>query len=279
MNYKDYYPPAKLRTLCSLLEVYKNNSDIEDEARDKLFGSRAALAKELGALFFDSQNDQTFANKIDALAIDVPNKSDERLEELWFTEEDYPKLWWSLVYFVNMFPLRPIENEATALDDITPEGLVIAINKRVVPAVRIMLRIADGLGEKRFGRFCENAVKNADTSLKQYERLIASNELNELLDLWKESHPLYYLALAICIVKELKLVKKNGIDIDNVIARMEQADLLSIIFADKVQEETILDGLKEYFPEIKTTWHACAMLAYIIYSQQLIKEKYGKETR
>ena len=34
MYYKDYYPPAKLRTLCSLLEVYKNNSDIDDKTRE-----------------------------------------------------------------------------------------------------------------------------------------------------------------------------------------------------------------------------------------------------
>ncbi len=39
MKYNDYYPSVKLRTLCSLLEVHKNNSNIEDEARDKLFGS------------------------------------------------------------------------------------------------------------------------------------------------------------------------------------------------------------------------------------------------
>ena len=275
MNYKDYYPPAKLRTLCSLLEVYKNNSDIEDEARDKLFGSRAALAKELGAIFFDSQNDQTFANKIDALAIDVPNKSDKHLEELWFTEEDYPKLWWSLVYFVNQFPLRPMEEEETPLDDINPEELLIAIDKQVVPAVRIMLRIANNIRENRFGRFCEKAIEVADTSLEQYKQHVDQEELNGLLALWEKSRPLYYLALAICIVKELKLVRRNGIDIDDVIARMEEEDLLSIIFDNKEQEKTILDGLKEYFPEIKTTWHACAMLAYIIYSQQLIKENYG----
>lgn len=269
MNYKDYYPPAKLRTLCSLLEVYKKNSDIEDEARDKLFGSRAALAKELGGLFFDSQNDQTFANKIDALVFNVANKSDELLEKLWFAEKDYPKLWWSLVYFVNSFPLRPLESESTPLDDINPEELLIAIEKQVVPAVRIMLRIADVIGENRFGRFCENAIKIADTSLKEYESHIAQDELNELIDLWKESHPLYYLALAICIVKELKLVRKNGIDIDDVIARMEQADLLSIIFANKAQADLVFESIKEELHEIKTTWHACAMLTFIIYSQQL----------
>lgn len=280
MNYKDYYPPAKLRTLCSLLEVYKNNSDIEDEARDKLFGSRAALAKELGALFFDSQNDQTFANKIDALVFEVSDKNNECLKNLWFAEYDYPKLWWSLVYFVNTFPLRPLQEEPTPLDDINPEGLVIAIDKLVVPAVRIMLRIADAIGENRFGRFCENAIEIDNTSLKQYERYVAPEELNDILELWKKNHLLYYLALAICMVKELRIVKKNGININNVIERMEQTNLLSVIFDDnKEQETTILNGIKDYLPEIKTTWHACTMLAYIIHTQQLIKESYGKETR
>ena len=275
MYYKDYYPPAKLRTLCSLLEVYKNNSDIDDKTKDKLFGSRVALTEELAKYNLVSKNDQTFANKIDTLVSEVSNKSDARLEELWFTEEDYPRLWWSLVYFVNSFPLRPLEGESTPLDDINPEELLISIEKQVVPAARIMLRIADEIRENRFGRFCENAIKIADTSLKEYERHIAQDELNGLLALWEKSRPLYYLALAICIVKELKLVRRNGIDIDDVIARMEEEDLLSIIFDNKEQEKTILDGLKEYFPEIKTTWHACAMLAYIIYSQQLIKENYG----
>ena len=275
MYYKDYYPPAKLRTLCSLLEVYKNNSDIDDKTRDILFGSRVALTEELAKYNLVSKNDQTFANKIDTLVSEVSNKSDARLEELWFTEEDYPRLWWSLVYFVNSFPLRPLEGESTPLDDINPEELLISIEKQVVPAARIMLRIADEIRENRFGRFCENAIKIADTSLKEYERHIAQDELNGLLALCEKSRPLYYLALAICIVKELKLVRRNGIDIDDVIARMEEEDLLSIIFDNKEQEKTILDGLKEYFPEIKTTWHACAMLAYIIYSQQLIKENYG----
>ena len=191
------------------------------------------------------------------------------MEELWFTEEDYPRLWWSLVYFVNSFPLRPLEGESTPLDDINPEELLISIEKQVVPAARIMLRIADEIRENRFGRFCENAIKIADTSLKEYESHIAQDELNELIDLWKESHPLYYLALAICIVKELKLVRKNGIDIDDVIARMEQADLLSIIFANKAQADLVFESIKEELHEIKTTWHACAMLTFIIYSQQL----------
>ena len=275
MNYKEYYPPAKLRTLRSLLEVYKNNNDIEDEARDKLFGSRAALAKELAAYNLVSKNDQTLANKIDALVADVSNKSDERLKELWFSQRDYPKLWWSLVYFVNNFPLRPLQDEETPLDDINPEELVIAIEKQVVPAVRIMLTIADGIGENRFGRFCENAIQIEATSLKQYERHVDPAEMEELHALWKGKRPLYYLALAICIVKKLKLVRKNGIDIKDVIDRMEQADVLSIIFDNKEQESTILDGVKAYFPKIKTTWHACAMLAYIIYTQQLIKENYG----
>lgn len=272
MNYNDYYPPAKLRTLCSLLEVYKNNSDIEDKARNKLFGSRVALAQELAVHKLVSKNDQTLANKIDTLVINVSNKDDDYLRKLWFSKGAYSKLWWSLVYFVNQFPLRPKENEQTLFDDINPEELLIAIDRHVVPVVRIMLRIADEIGENRFGRFCENALEIADTSLEQYKRHIEPKELKELKNLWKKSRPLYYLALAICIVKELKL--KNGINVDDVINRMEEMDLL-FIFNNNIQgqKETIQNGLKAYFPEIKTTWHACAMLAYSIYSQKQIIEK------
>ena len=176
MYYKDYYPPAKLRTLCSLLEVYKNNSDIDDKTKDKLFGSRVALTEELAKYNLVSKNDQTFANKIDTLVSEVSNKSDARLEELWFTEEDYPRLWWSLVYFVNSFPLRPLEGESTPLDDINPEELLISIEKQVVPAARIMLRIADEIRENRFGRFCENAEAFFQKTRKIFIKPTAKNQ-------------------------------------------------------------------------------------------------------
>ena len=288
MNYKDYYPPAKLRTLLSLLEVYKNNNNNSiDEAKRKLFGSRSALAEELGEYHFDSKNDQTLANKIDDLVIDVSNKSDEYLEKLWFEQKEYAQLWWSLVYFVNTFPLRPPKegDEDIMLKEVNPEELLVRIDKQVIPAVKIMLVIVKDMNELQTMNFCRNAINTPDISLKQYEKEgRKSEDIQQLIDLrnegyqlYDEGNPLYYLALSICTVKKLKLARKNGIDIDEVYERMQEVDLLSVIYGNNVeQKKNTREKLKKWLPNIKTTWHACAMLALIIYTQQLIKGKFNQ---
>lgn len=276
IKYTDYYPPAKMRTMLSLLEVYKNNNDIVDEAREKLFGSRSALVEELSKYHFDSKIDQTLANKIDLLVIEVANKSDEYLENLWFDNKDYAQLWWSLVHFVNEYPLRPpkadFPGEWIILNEVNPEELLFRIDKQVLPAVRIMLSIAKDKNEAQMTTFCRDAINISETTFRKKYVSISETDIEQLLDLWEKSHPLYYLALAICIVKILKIARKNGIDIENVFKRMEQVDLLSVIFNDDIeQKNNTYEQLKEWLPNIKTIWHACTMLTYIIYTQQIIK--------